>query len=284
MGASDLGTGTKTIMAMVVSEELGVPLDRIQVEWADTATTQYATASGGSKTVPTESPATRAAALDVKQQLLTLAATQLKVGADTLVLRNGEIVSTADPSKKVAVSGVNALRSRGLIVGVGYRGPNPEGKVTCPFGVHFAEVEVNTGTGEARVIRYLAAQDSGRAMNALTFENQTQGGITMGLGLALTEERVLDRKQTGKMVNRNWHDYKVPTAMDVPAEQVVLSMELHDAEANSTGAKGLGEPATVPVAPAVANAIYHACGVRTPDTPVNPRRLLSLLAASKKRG
>jgi xanthine dehydrogenase YagR molybdenum-binding subunit len=284
MGASDLGTGTKTIMAMVVSEELGVPLDRIQVEWADTATTQFATPSGGSKTVPTESPATRAAALDVKQQLLAMAAVQLKVSADDLVLKDGEVVSSTDPSKKVAVTGVSALRGRGLIVGVGYRGPNPEGKVTCPFGVHFAEVEVNTLTGEVRVVRYLAAQDSGRAMNELTFENQTQGGITMGLGLALTEERVLDRKQTGKMVNRNWHDYQVPTAMDVPVEQVVLPIDPHDEEANSTGAKGLGEPATVPAAPAVANAIYHACGVRPPDTPVNPRRLVSLLAASKKRG
>lgn len=284
MGASDLGTGTKTIMAMVVSEELGVPLDKIQIEWADTATTQFATPSGGSKTVPTESPATRAAALDVKQQLLAMAAAQLKVSADDLVLSHGEIVSSTDPSKKVPVTGVNALRGRGLIVGVGYRGPNPEGKVTCPFGVHFAEVEVNTRTGETRILRYLAAQDSGRAMNELTFENQTQGGITMGVGLALTEERILDRGQTGKMVNRNWHDYQVPTAMDVPVEQVVLAIDLHDQEANSTGAKGLGEPATVPVAPAVANAIYHACGVRTPDTPVNPRRLLSLLAASKQRG
>jgi CO/xanthine dehydrogenase Mo-binding subunit len=284
MGASDLGTGTKTVMAMVVSEELGVPLDRIQVEWADTATTQFATPSGGSKTVPTESPATRAAALDVKQQLLSLAAAQLKVSADDLVLTNGEIVSSTDPSKKVAVTGVTALRGRGLIVGVGYRGPNPEGVVTCPFGVHFAEVEVNTRTGETRVLRYLAAQDSGRAMNELTFENQTQGGITMGLGLALTEERILDRGQTGKMVNRNWHDYQVPTAMDVPVEQVVLPIDLHDQQANSTGAKGLGEPATVPAAPAVANAIHHACGVRTPDTPVNPRRLVSLLAASKQRG
>ncbi len=283
MGASDIGTGTKTIMAMVVSEELGVPLDRIQVEWADTGTTQYATASGGSKTVPTESPATRAAALDVKQQLLAMAATQLKVNADELVLKSGEIVSSADPSKKVAVTGVSALRGRGLIVGVGYRAPNPEGKVTCPFGVHFAEVEVNTRTGEVRVLRYLAAQDSGRAMNELTYENQTQGGVTMGLGLALTEERILDRNQTGKMVNRNWHDYMVPTAMDVPVEQVVLPIDLHD-QANSTGAKGLGEPATVPAAPAIANAIYHACGVRTPDTPVNPRRLLGLLAASKQRG
>jgi xanthine dehydrogenase YagR molybdenum-binding subunit len=284
MGASDIGTGTKTIMAMVVSEELGVPLDRIQVEWADTGTTQYATPSGGSKTVPTESPATRAAAIDVRQQLLSLAAAQLKVSADDLVLKNGEIVSTSDSSKKVAVAGVSALRGRGLIVGVGYRAPNPEGVVTCPFGAHFAEVEVNTRTGEVRILRYLAAQDSGRAMNELTFENQAQGGITMGIGLALTEERILDRNQTGKMVNRNWHDYQVPTAMDVPVEQVVLPVDLHDTQANSTGAKGLGEPATVPAAPAVANAIYHACGVRTPDTPVNPRRLVSLLAASQKRG
>ncbi|HEX7486866.1 MAG TPA: xanthine dehydrogenase family protein molybdopterin-binding subunit [Vicinamibacterales bacterium] len=284
MGASDLGTGTKTIMAMVVSEELGVPLDKIQVEWADTATTQYATASGGSKTVPTESPATRAAALDVKQQLLAMAATQLKVTPEELVLRNGEIVSTADASKKVAVTGVTALRGRGLIVGVGYRGPNAEGKVTCPFGAHFAEVEVNTRTGEVKVTRFLAAQDSGRAMNELTYENQTQGGITMGLGLALTEGRILDRNQTGKMVNRNWHDYKIPTAMDVPVEQTVVPIDLHDTQANSTGAKGLGEPATVPTAPAIANAIYNACGVRTPDTPVNPMRLVDLLAAAKKRG
>ena len=284
MGASDLGTGTKTVMAMVVSEELGVPLEKIQVEWADTATTQYATASGGSKTVPTESPATRAAALDVKQQLLTMAAAQLKVTPEELVLKNGEIVSTADPSKKVGITGVTALRGRGLIVGVGYRGPNPEGKVICPFGAHFAEVEVNTRTGEVKVTRFLAAQDSGRAMNELTYENQTQGGITMGLGLALTEGRILDRSQTGKMVNRNWHDYKIPTAMDVPVEQIVIPIDLHDYQANSTAAKGLGEPATVPAAPAIANAIYNACGVRTPDTPVNPLRLMGLLAASKKRG
>jgi CO/xanthine dehydrogenase Mo-binding subunit len=284
MGASDIGTGTKTVMAMVVSEELGVPLDKIQVEWADTGTTQYATASGGSKTVPTEAPAVRLAALDVRQQLLEMAAAQLKVPATDVALKNGEIVSTTDPAKKLALTAVSALRGRGLIVGVGYRGPNLEGKVINPFGVHFAEVEVNTGTGEVKVLRYLAAQDSGRVMNARTFENQTQGGITMGLGLALTEMRVLDRNQTGKMVNRNWHDYKIPTAMDVPVEQTVVPIDLHDYEANNAAAKGLGEPATVPAAPAIANAIYHACGVRTPDTPVNPLRLIDKLAASKKRG
>jgi xanthine dehydrogenase YagR molybdenum-binding subunit len=284
LGASDIGTGTKTVMAMVVAEELGVPLERIQIEWADTGTTQYATPSGGSKTVPAESPATRAAALDVKQQVIGLAAEQLKVTPQELSLQNGEVVSTADPAKKVALSALTALGRRGLLVGVGYRGPNTPGQVTCPFAAHFAEVEVNTLTGEVKVLRFLAAQDSGRVLNELTFENQVQGGITMGIGLALTEARVLDQGQTGKMVNRNWHDYKIPTAMDVPADQGVLSVGVPDHAANSTGVKGVGEPATIPTAAAVANAIYHACGVRTPDTPVNPTRLVGLLDAAKRRG
>ena len=284
MGAADIGTGTKTVMAMVVSEELGIPLERINVEWADTATTQFATPSGGSKTVPTESPAVRAAAIDAKQQLLAMAAEQLKLAPQEVSLRGGEVVAVADPSAKVALGAIDGLRRRGLVVGVGYRGPNPQGLVTCPFAAHFAEVEVNTRTGEVKVTRFLAAQDSGRPLNELTYENQTQGGLTMGLGLGLTEARILDGGQTGKMVNRNWHDYKVPTAMDVPAEQVVLPVDLHDYKANSTAVKGLGEPATIPTAAAIANAIYHACGVRTPDAPVNPARLVSLLSAANRKG
>ncbi|MBP7569672.1 MAG: xanthine dehydrogenase family protein molybdopterin-binding subunit [Acidobacteria bacterium] len=284
MGAADIGTGTKTVMAMVVSEELGIPLDRITVEWADTGTTQFATPSGGSKTVPTESPAVRAAALDVKQQLLQMAAEQLKLAPEEVAFRGGEIVAVADPSKKVAVGDLQGLRRRGLAVGVGYRGPNPADMVTCPFAAHFAEVEVNTGTGEVKVTRFLAAQDSGRPLNELTYENQVHGGLVMGLGLAMMEARILDGQQTGKMVNRNWHDYKVPTAMDLPADQAVLPIDLHDYKANSTAVKGIGEPATIPTAPAIANAIYHACGVRTPDAPVNPARLVSLLSAPNRKG
>jgi CO/xanthine dehydrogenase Mo-binding subunit len=284
MGAADIGTGTKTVMAMIVTEELGIPLDRIDVEWADTGTTQFATPSGGSKTVPTESPAVRAAALDVKQQLLALAAEQLKVTPQDVAFEGGQVVVTADRSKTLALSAIQALQRRGLVVGVGYRGPNPEGVVTCPFGAHFAEVEVNTRTGEVKVTRFVAAQDSGRPLNELTYENQVHGGLTMGVGLALTEARILDAQQTGKMVNRNWHDYKVPTAMDLPAEQVVVPVDLHDYTANSTAVKGIGEPATIPTAPAIANAIYHACGVRTPDAPVSPARLVALLGAANKKG
>jgi CO/xanthine dehydrogenase Mo-binding subunit len=284
MGASDIGTGTKTVMAMVVSEDLGVPMKKIQIEHADTRTTQYATPSGGSKTVPTEAPAVRAAALHVKQQLLEMAGRELKTEADQLNLINREILSTIDPTKKIKISGLSELKRQGVILGVGYRGPNPDKKVVNPFGAQFCEVEVNIQTGEVKVLRFLAAQESGRVMNRLTYDNQVMGGITWGVGLALTEARILDAQQTGKTVNRNWHDYKIPTALDVPAEMISLPIEPEDTEANTTGAKGLGEPVTIPTAAAIANAVYNAIGIRITKTPINPLTLCPLFAARRKEG
>ena len=192
MGASDIGTGTKTVMAMVVAEELGVPVERIQIEHADTGTTEFATASGGGKTVPTESPAVRAAALDCKEQLLAMAADELEVAVGELKLENGEVFSSRDSSKRIAVKEISQFRRRRTVIGIGYRGPNPEGKATCPFAAQFCEVEVNTRTGEVRILRFLGAHDSGRVMNRLTYQNQVFGGITMGIGYAMTEGRMLD--------------------------------------------------------------------------------------------
>jgi xanthine dehydrogenase YagR molybdenum-binding subunit len=289
MGASDIGCGTKTWGAQIVAEELGIPLDRISIEHADTGTTQFATPSGGSKTVPTESPAIRAAAIEVKQQLMAMAAEQLKVPASDLELKGAEVVSKADGTKKVAVGAINGFRARGVIVGVGYRGPNPSGKIANPFAAHFAEVEVNTLTGEIKVLRFLAAHDSGRAMNEKMYKNQVIGGITMGIGLGLTETRVMDREHRGKVLSQNLHDYKLPTALDAPADKTVLILDPHDTEVNTTGAKGIGEPATIPTAPAIANAVFNAIGVRLPDAPMHPVRVLNALAAqagakTQKRG
>ncbi len=280
MGASDIGCGTKTWGAQIVAEELGVPMDRISVEHADTGTTQFATPSGGSKTVPTESPAIRSAALDVKQQLIAMAAEQLTVPAADLELRGGEVVSKADPAKKLALGQIQAFGRRGLLVGIGYRGPNPQGKATNPFGVQFAEVEVNTKTGEIKVLRVLAAHDSGRIMNAKMFQNQVNGGVTMGIGFALTEDRVMD-KQLGKLLTANLHDYKMPTALDAPADKTVMAVDPHDTFSN-TGAKGVGEPATIPTAPAIANAVFHATGLRLTDAPMSPARVLRALEAQKQ--
>jgi xanthine dehydrogenase YagR molybdenum-binding subunit len=284
MGASDIGTGTKTVMSMVVAEELGIPLDQIRVEHADTGTTQFTNPSGGSKTVPTESPAVRDAAIDVKRQVVALAATQLKVDAASLDLRGGAIVSAADGTKKLPLSEVRAIRSHGVIVGVGRRGPDPAGKVVNPFAAHFAEVEVNTRTGEVKVLRFLAAQDSGRVMNRLTYDNQVIGGVTMGIGLALTEDRIMDRVHEGRVLSGNLHDYKLPTSMDVPADLASLPIDLNDTACNSVGAKGLGEPATIPAAAAVANAVAHAIGVRVPDSPISPMRVLAALGTPQQRG
>jgi CO/xanthine dehydrogenase Mo-binding subunit len=109
------------------------------------------------------------------------------------------------------------------------------------------------------------------------------GGVTMGIGYGVTEERVFDR-QTGKVLGANWHDYKIPTAKDVPAEIASLPIDLPDPEANTTGAKGLGEPVTIPTAAAVANAVYDAIGVRVTESPISPMRVAALLGARTTRG
>ncbi len=278
MGASDIGTGTKTVMAMVVSEELGVKPEVIQIEHADTGTTQFATPSGGSKTVPTEAPAVRAAAISVKQQLLAFAAQDLNATTAALLLEGDTIVSRKDSSRQIKIKDISGLKKRGVIVGIGYRGPNPENKAINPFAAQFCEVEVNTYTGEVKVLRFVGAHESGRVMDRMTFDSQVYGGITMGIGFGLTEERILDLNQTGKMVNKNWHDYKIPTAMDVPADIVSTAIDTADREANTTGAKGLGEPVTIPTAAAIANAVYDAIGVRITRTPITPMKVCSALA------
>jgi CO/xanthine dehydrogenase Mo-binding subunit len=268
MGASDIGTGTKTVMAMIVSEELGMALDRIEIENADTGTTQFATPSGGSKTIPTESPAVRDAALQAKGVLLGMAARQLELPEDQLVFAEG-MIRSADGSTSLGVRDIRELQRAGVIVATGTRGPNPSGKVVCPFAAQFCEVEVDLRTGEVRLISFLGAHDSGRVMNRLTYDSQVFGGITMGIGFGMTEFRVMD-PSTGKMVNRNWHDYKLPTMLDVPADMVSLPIEIIDEEANSAGAKGLGEPVTIPTGAAIANAVAHATGVRILRGPINP--------------
>lgn len=282
-GCSDIGTGTKTWMAMIVSEELGVPVANVHVDHADTDTTPYAVLSGGSQTVHVNAPVVRAAALDVKQQLIEMAAEQLKVDIASLELQDGVIADRTAPEKKVALKDLARLQEQQTILGVGRRGPHPKGKVGLPFVAHFAEVEVDTRTGEVRVLRLLGAHDSGRVMNRFTYQNQVFGGMTMGIGFGMTEGRVLDRN-TGKMANANWHDYKIATAKDVPPDFACVPVDPQDTEFNSVGAKGIGEPATIPTAPAIANAVFHATGIRVTQTPINPTQMARLLASSRKAG
>ncbi|MGD0500790.1 MAG: xanthine dehydrogenase family protein molybdopterin-binding subunit [Bryobacteraceae bacterium] len=282
VGAADIGTGMRTVMAQVVVEELGVPIERIEVENGDTGTTQPADAASGSRTVMISSPAVRAACLDVKSKLLEAAAEQLKTPVADLTLKNGEVIGPAG-TLRTPVQQIRLMQQQQVVVGLGVRGPHPTDKSIRPFATHFAEVEVNKRTGEVRVLRMLAAHDSGRVMNLMTYANQVIGGLTMGIGFALTEQRILDAN-TGKMVNANWHDYKIPTAMDVPAELTCLPIDPHDSEVNSTGAKGLGEPALIPAAAAIANAFHHATGLRATAAPLTPSSVINLLNQVGKRG
>jgi xanthine dehydrogenase YagR molybdenum-binding subunit len=277
MGASDIGTGTKTAMALIAAEELQMNPDQIQIENADTGTTQYASPSGGSKTVPTEGPAVREAALNLKAQLLAMAEDALGHPADDLELVKDAVQVKGNTQNRVKFTELPGLKEQQVILGIGHKAPNPQDKAITPFGAQFCEVEVNTNTGEVRILRFVAAHESGRVLDRLTFDSQVIGGVTMGVGLGTTEFRVLDANHTGKLCNRNWHDYKLPTMLDVPPEITSVAIDLPDSEANITGAKGLGEPVTVPTASAIANAIYNAVGVRMEETPINPVTLLGRL-------
>jgi len=272
----DIGTGTKTVACMVAAEELKMPLERIRIENADTDTTPYCIGSGGSRTLPSLIPAVRRAAFQIKRQLLDWAAEDLGVPVAELELKDNAVFSTRDAAQRKPVPGLIGKRRQWEVVGVGYRGPNPEGKTIRTFAAHFAEVEVNTLTGEIRVVRMLGANESGRVINRKTYNNQVFGGMVQGIGYGVTEKRILDR-QTGKLCTANLIDFKVPTSMDVPASHQVLAIDPHDRECNIVGCKGLGEPATVPTSASIANAIYDAIGVRVLDGPADPRRILELL-------
>jgi CO/xanthine dehydrogenase Mo-binding subunit len=282
VGAMDIGTGTKTAACMVAAEELGLPMESIRIENADSAVTPYAQSSGGSMTLPGLMPAVRKGAWLVKKQVMGWAEEALGVAAGDVEFKGNSVVSRSSPDKKKTVEEI--FRAHGVmdVIGIGNRDPNPPNKATMPFAAHFAEVEVNTKTGETKVLRLLGANESGRVINLRTFNNQVFGGMTQGLGFGLTEKRVMDR-QTGKMCNVNFHDYKVPTALDVPVDHEVLPIDPHDRDCNIVGCKGSGEPAHVPTAAAIANAVYNAIGVRALNSPIDPRMVLELLS-KKKRG
>jgi CO/xanthine dehydrogenase Mo-binding subunit len=283
-GASDIGTGTKTILTMIVAEELGMPVERVRIDNADTGHTPFASASGGSKTLPTEGPAARTAAFELKHKLLNMAAGLMKANAEELELKGEKVVAKANAEASMSTSEILQKSMQFDVVGVGYRAPNPEDKIIRTWGAHFADVTVNTHTGKVVIHTLLGANESGRVINKLTFNNQVYGGMTMAIGQGMSEQRVMDHGQTGKVINTSWLDYKVPTAKDVPFDQDVLAIEPVDTACNNLGAKGLGEPAMIPTMAAIANAIYNAIGVRITRTPITPVEVMKALAAKGQRG
>ena len=278
----DIGTGTRTGLAQVAAEELGLPLDRVALRLGDTARGPYSPVSSGSTTQATLGPAVRAAAAEVKAQLCDVAAALMEVPTERLAVRDGRVVVDGDPGKGMAVEEVAQAISPHTLQGRGARGPNPQDKAIRTFGAQCVEVEVDAETGEVTVLRVVTAHDCGRIVNPTLVDSQVIGAVTQGIGFALTEERVVDEKR-GLVLNPNLEEYKVPTVSDVPPIEHAR-VGIPDPEANPTGAKGVGEPPLIPTAPAIANAVFDAVGVRLRVAPLSRPRLLEALAAAGTTG
>jgi xanthine dehydrogenase YagR molybdenum-binding subunit len=273
IGTQDIGTGTRTILAQICAEELGIPFGDVRVEIGDTES-PYAPISAGSLTVASVTPAVRVAAMDAREQLLEVAAGVLETPKAELRMEGGAVVSRG---ARTTIAKVLEELANYTVIGKGARRPNPDDLVLKTFGAHFAEVEVDLATGEVNVERVVAVHDIGRVVNPLTARSQVEGGVIQALGYALSEERVVD-EPTGHVLTTGLETYKVPTVKDVP-KIVVRFVDVPDIEANNVGAKGLGEPPIIPTAAAIANAVANATGVRVRTLPLTRKHLLEAVAA-----
>jgi xanthine dehydrogenase YagR molybdenum-binding subunit len=281
-GTQDIGTGTRTGLAQVAAEELGMPIEDVRMHLGDTGYGPYAPVSSGSATQATIGPAIRAAAFDAKRQLFEAAAVYLETQTDKLSMHDGKLFVAGRPGQVgVPVGDVMSAIAPVMILGQGAREPNPEGKSVGTFGAQCIEVEVDTETGDIEVLRVVASHDCGRIVNPTMVDSQIIGAVTQGLGFALIEERVVDHR-LGVVLNANLEEYKVPTVADIPSIEHA-AVDVPDVEANSTGAKGIGEPPLVPTAPAIANAVFDAIGVRFREFPLSRRRVLDALAGGEAR-
>jgi xanthine dehydrogenase molybdenum-binding subunit len=269
VGVTDIGTGAKSTMAIIAAEALGIPLDRIQLTNGDTDVTPYSVGESGSRTTSFTGPAVIAAAEDVRRQIFALGAGQLKVKAEELDLRDGEVFVKTNPAQKLPLARVVARA--GELIGRATTNPEFKGVQGKSFAAHFAEVEVDTWTGLVKITRYVAAHDSGTILNRLPAESQIKGGVVQGIGMAFSEELLIDR-MTGIPINPNYRDAKVPTHLETP-EVEVLFIE-HADPYGPFGGKVVGEPPITAAVATVANAIFNATGRRFKELPITPDKIV----------
>jgi CO/xanthine dehydrogenase Mo-binding subunit len=276
----DIGTGTKTAMAQIAAEELGIPLDHVTVALGDSARGPFASLSAGSSTTPSMGPAVRAAAADAKHQIIEIAAQRFDLEERVLDLKSGHVVS-ADGNLHAPLMDVIGLLENAQILGKGARGPNPAGMTVLTFGVQVAEVAVDVETGEVWVDRIAAIHDVGRVINPLGAQSQVEGGIIQGIGHTLSEHRLHDPR-TGQILTTGLDAYKLPTIADVP-EIVSELIDQPDEHLTNLGSKGLGEPPIIPTAAAIANAIRDATGAEVHELPISREEMLRALKEAKER-
>jgi xanthine dehydrogenase YagR molybdenum-binding subunit len=280
-GVQDLGTGARTMVAIVAAEELGLPIEKLSVRIGDSRF-PIGPGSGGSKTTPTSAPAVRAAAWQAKRKLAEVVAASWKVPIDSFEFAGGALSSSAAAGKSATWKEACALLPAGGVSATADRAANHDDAWKhFTGGAQFAEVEVDIETGIVRVKRVVAVHDCGVVINALTTESQVQGGVIQGLSYALWEDRVLDRA-TGLMVNPDLEQYKIAGSEDMPEIETIL-VNVWDG-VNSTHSVGVGEPATVPTAAAVANAVSHAIGARIRRLPITPEVVLAAVEEARQKG
>ena len=274
IATQDIGTGTRTLVAMITAETMGLPLTAVTAAIGDT-NYPFAPGSGGSITVGSVSPTVRVSAENALKELFAKVAPQLQTTPDALEARGGRIQVKGTPAKSLAWKDACKLLGTTPIQAAGEWTQGLSGLGTS--GVQFADVEVDIETGITRVKKIVSVQDCGMIVDTLTAESQMYGGIIMGLGFALFENRILDRN-TGAMVNPNMEWYLVPGISDVPVIDVTL------VDQPERGVIGLGEPPVISTAAAIANAVSNATGVRIRKLPVTPDTVLAALQQERAGG
>jgi xanthine dehydrogenase molybdenum-binding subunit len=273
------GTHIWGALAQIAAEELGIGVEDVNIVTGSTDTTLFDLGSHASRSTYVTGNAVLEAARQAKAQLLQRAGKMLGVPPDELEVKDKQVYSVKTPDKRISVADVSydaIWNLKGESLTIAGKSSWASHYNSVPTAAYFAEVEVDTETGVVKVIRFITAVDCGKAINPMTVEAQCEGGIQEGMGYALTEEYVIN-KETGVVESDNFTTYKMPGTLDMPETDVII-IDKPDPK-GPFGAKGVGEPALVGVAPAIANAIYDAIGVRITSLPITPERVLAALKA-----
>lgn len=290
-GCAEIGTGALTGAAQVLAEELGLDLDRITLVSADTFSTPYDLGAQGSRTAFSVGNAARQAAAELRRQVLAVAAGALEVDPRDLELRAGHVAVAGTPTRRLALGEVAklGLQRGGLIAAGTFAAPPTPYDAACvrghvypafhspSFHAHAAEVEVDPETGEVRVLRYVAVQDVGFAINPRLIEGQIEGGVVQGLGQALWEQIPY---HDGHPLVHNLSNYALPRITDVPPIESVLIESPSDV--GPYGAKGVGEPPIIEPPAVVANALEAAAGVRITSLPITASKVHAALRQTRR--
>jgi CO/xanthine dehydrogenase Mo-binding subunit len=288
-GVTEIGEGILTVLAQVAADELGVRPQDVTIGDNDTARSPEAAHAGATRQTYMISNAVALACRDARAKFDAFMAEHWEVGVEEITARNGEVWARDHHNLRMPLSeAIDLCKAHGVVpVGAGsftseHTGLDPIDGSGRPwqsyvFGTQVCEVEVDTATGEVQVLGVWAAHDIGRVVNPRGVEGQIEGGIVQAVGQALMEDYI---QIDGHTTTPGLAKYILPTSLDVPQVTSVL-VEAHDPN-NPLGVKGIGEPAMVPTAPAIMNAIYDAVGVRITSLPATPEKVLSALSEKRK--